>query len=174
MVDGFVLAFSTYVPHDPSVELSRPDVLKMLPDLHAELRLYEGELPARGPLDDIDHTLAYLAGRGVPDLDPFRARRNELLELWDAHYNDVQPLHGDPHYGNLLMTSTGPVWNDFEDTWRGPAAWDLACLAGAAGAEAAQRTAEIYGGGAAPQDVEFHVEVRILFGTLWGLLIENS
>jgi hypothetical protein len=174
VVDGFVLAFSTYVPHDPSVELSRPDVLKMLPDLHAELRLYEGELPARGPLDDIDHTLAYLAGRGVPDLDPFRARRNELLELWDAHYNDVQPLHGDPHYGNLLMTSTGPVWNDFEDTWRGPAAWDLACLAGAAGAEAAQRTAEIYGGGAAPQDVEFHVEVRILFGTLWGLLIENS
>ncbi|WP_156212805.1 aminoglycoside phosphotransferase family protein [Lentzea aerocolonigenes] len=174
VLDGFVLAFSTYVPHDPSVELSRPDVLKMLPDLHAELRLYDGSLPTRGPLDDTDNTLAYLSAQGVPGLAPFYSRRDELLALWDAHFNDVQPLHGDPHYGNLLMTAAGPVWNDFEDTWRGPVAWDLACLAGAAGSEAALRAAEIYGGGAAPQDVEFHVEVRILFGTLWGLLIENS
>ncbi|HEX8868076.1 MAG TPA: aminoglycoside phosphotransferase family protein, partial [Lentzea sp.] len=173
-VNGFVMAFSTYVPHDPAVELSRPDVLKLLPDLHAELRLYDGPLPARGPLDDTDHTLAYLSAHGVPDLEPFYSRRDELLAAWDAHHNDVQPLHGDPHYGNLLMTTSGPVWNDFEDTWRGPVAWDLACLADAAGKEAAQRAVETYGGGAAPQDVEFHVEVRILFGTLWGLLIENS
>jgi hypothetical protein len=172
--DGFVLSFSTYVPHDPSVELSRPDVLKMLPELHAELRLYDGPLPVRGPLDDTDNTLAYLTAQGVPGLSPFYERRAELSALWDAHYNDVQPLHGDPHYGNVLMTADGPVWNDFEDTWRGPIAWDMACLAGAAGTEAAQRAVDIYGGGAAPSDVEFHVETRILFGTLWGVLIENS
>lgn len=172
--DGFVLTFSTYVPHDPSAELSRPDVLKLLPDLHAELRLYAGDLPTRGPMDDVEHTLAYLDGLGVPDLDPFRARWAELMESWDAHYNDVQPLHGDSHHGNVLMTATGPVWNDFEDTWRGPIAWDLACLAGARGKEAAQRAVETYDGGAASSDVEFHVETRVLFGTLWGVLIENS
>ena len=172
--DGFVFAFSTYVPHDPSVELTRPEVLKLLPDLHAELRLYEGSLPARGPLDDVDNILAHLERVGVPELEPFRSRRNELLESWDAHYNDVQPLHGDSHHGNLLMTPSGPVWNDFEDTWRGPIAWDLACLAGARGKEAAQRAVETYGGGAASSDVEFHLEVRILFGTLWGLLMENG
>jgi hypothetical protein len=173
-VDGFVLTFSTYVPHDPSVELTRPDVLKMLPDLHAELRLYEGDLPARGPLDDVENTLEYLSSLGVPDLEPFRERHAELLARWDAHYNDVQPLHGDSHYGNVLMTANGPVWNDFEDTWRGPVAWDVACLAGARGKEAAQRAVETYGGGAAPEDVEFHVETRINFGTLWGVLMENS
>ncbi|NGY61436.1 aminoglycoside phosphotransferase family protein [Lentzea sp. NEAU-D13] len=173
-VDGFVLTFSTYVPHDPSVELSRPDVLKLLPDLHAELRLYEGDLPVRGPLDDVENTLAHLESIGVPELAPFRERHAELLAEWDAHYNDVQPLHGDSHYGNVLMTAAGPVWNDFEDTWRGPVAWDLACLAGARGAEAAQRAVETYGGGAAPEDVEFHVETRINFGTLWGVLMENS
>jgi hypothetical protein len=172
--DGFVLSFSTYVPHDPDVELSRADVLKMLPDLHAELRLYEGDLPARGPMDDVENTLAHLDGLGVPGLDPFRERHAELLASWEAHYNDVQPLHGDSHYGNVLMTPSGPVWNDFEDTWRGPVAWDLACLAGARGTEAAQRAVEIYGGGAAPEDVEFHVETRINFGTLWGVLMENS
>ncbi|NKE56344.1 aminoglycoside phosphotransferase family protein [Lentzea sp. PSKA42] len=172
--DGFVLTFSTYVPHDPSVELTRPDVLKMLPALHAELRLYEGELPVRGPMDDVENTLEYLEGLGVPDLEPFRERHAELLAEWDVHYNDVQPLHGDSHYGNLLMTPSGPVWNDFEDTWRGPVAWDLACLAGARGEEAAQRAVEIYGGGAASEDVEFHVETRINFGTLWGVLMERS
>jgi hypothetical protein len=173
-IDGFVLTFSTYVPHDPSVELTRPDVLKLLPDLHAELRLYDGDLPARGPLDDIDNTLAYMESIGVPELEPFRERQAELLLDWDAHYNAVQPLHGDSHYGNLLMTTAGPVWNDFEDTWRGPIAWDLACLAGASGKEAAQRAVEIYGGGAAPSDVEFHLETRILFGTLWGVLMERT
>jgi hypothetical protein len=172
--DGFVFTFSTYVPHDPSVELTRPDVLKLLPDLHAELRLYDGDLPTRGPMDDVDNTLAYLESIDVGELEPFRERQAELLLEWDAHYNDVQPLHGDSHYGNLLMTATGPVWNDFEDTWRGPVAWDLACLAGAKGKEAAQRAVETYGGGAAPSDVEFHVETRVLFGTLWGVLMENS
>ncbi|MFS8102370.1 aminoglycoside phosphotransferase family protein [Lentzea alba] len=171
--DGFVLTFSTHVPHDPSVELTRPEVLKLLPDLHAELRSYAGPLPLRGPLDDVDNTLAYLEGRGVA-VEEFRERRDELLESWDAHYNDVQPLHGDSHYGNVLMTAAGPVWNDFEDTWRGPVAWDVACLAGARGKEAAQRAVEIYGGGAAPSDVEFQLEARILFGTLWGVLMENS
>jgi hypothetical protein len=172
--DGFVMSFSTYVPHFADVELSRPDVLKLLPSLHAELRRYEGSLPSRGPVDDVDHTLAYLDGLGVPDLSPFRVRRDELLASWDAHYNDVQPLHGDSHHGNLLMTSAGPVWNDFEDTWLGPVGWDLACLAGARGAEAAHRAVEVYGGGVAPGDVEFWLEVRILFGGLWGLLMENS
>ena len=169
--DGFVLSFSTYVPHDPDVALSRADVLKLLPDLHAELRRYEGPLPTRGPLDDIDNTLAYLESVGVDDLEPFHQRRTDLMARWDAHHHDVQPLHGDSHPGNLLMTAAGPVWNDFEDTWRGPVAWDLAC---AAKTEAAQRAVEIYGGGAAPADVAFHVETRVLLGTLWAELIRNS
>jgi hypothetical protein len=172
--DGFVVSFSTFVPHDPDHEFSRSDVLKLLPALHAELRSYDGPLPVRGPMDDVDNTLAYLSGMGVPDLEPFRERRAELMASWDAHYRDVQPLHGDPHYGNLLMSPHGPVWLDFEDTWRGPVAWDLACLAGAEGAEAARRTVETYGGGAAPEDVEFHVRTRVLFGTLWGVLMHNS
>ncbi|GAA3436066.1 hypothetical protein GCM10018954_056750 [Kutzneria kofuensis] len=29
----------------------------------------------------------------------------------------------------MLATPSGLVWNDFEDTWRGPLEWDLAILA---------------------------------------------
>ncbi|MDX3662651.1 aminoglycoside phosphotransferase family protein [Streptomyces sp. ID05-26A] len=169
--EGFVISFSTYVPHEPGARLPHHDVLELLPGLHAELRLYEGALPTRGPLDDVDNVLTHLDGLGVPDLDRFRDLRDELLADWDAHYNDVQPLHGDSHPGNLLITPSGPVWNDFEDAWRGPVAWDLACLGND---EAAQRTVEIYGGGAAPSDVEFHVRTRTMFGTLWGVLMEWS
>ncbi|MGW6445325.1 phosphotransferase family protein [Lentzea sp. NPDC055074] len=169
VVDGFVLSFSAYVAHEPGVRLSSGEVLALLPDLHAELRLYEGELPLRGPLDDVDNILSYLDGLGVPDLDRFRTWRDSLN--WTEHHNDVQPLHGDSHPGNLLVTPSGPVWNDFEDAWHGPIAWDLAC---AGNEEAAQRTVEIYGGGAASSDVEFHIETRRMFSTLWGVLVKWS
>lgn len=96
---------------------------------------------------------AFLSSRGVPVVTP------------------SAELPPGPH---LLMTASGPVWSDFEDTWLGPVAWDLACLAGAEGPEAAQRTVATYGGGAAPEDVEFHVQTRILFGTLWGVLMERT
>ncbi|MCX2951016.1 phosphotransferase [Lentzea sp. NEAU-D7] len=168
-VDGFVLSFSTYVPHEHGARLPREDVLKLLPDLHAELRHYEGPLPTRGPLDDVDNVLAHLDGLGVPDLDRFRTWRDCASAQWTEHHNDVQPLHGDAHPANLLLTPSGPVWNDFEDTWLGPVAWDMACSADEG---AAQRAVEIYGGGAAPSDVEFHVETRRMFSTLWGVLTQ--
>jgi molybdopterin-guanine dinucleotide biosynthesis protein A len=37
-------------------------------------------------------------------------------------------LHGAPHTGNLLRTSTGPRWIDFDTVCRGPLEWDLAHL----------------------------------------------
>ncbi|SES01121.1 Phosphotransferase enzyme family protein [Lentzea albida] len=170
--DGFVMSFSTYVPHERGVRLPHDDVLKLLPDLHAELRHYEGPLPTRGPLDDVDNVLTYLDGRGAPDLDRFRAWRDTLLARWPEHHNDVQPLHGDAHPGNLLLTPSGPVWNDFEDAWLGPVAWDLACLSKDEGA--ARHAVEVYGGGAAPSDVAFHAETRTMFGALWAVFVEWS
>ncbi|SDP23368.1 phosphotransferase [Lentzea jiangxiensis] len=169
--EGFVMSFSTYVPHESGARLPREDVLKLLPDLHAELRHYEGVLPTRGPLDDVDNVLAYLACCGVPDLDRFRAWHDSLAARWTEHHRDVQPLHGDAHPGNLLLTPSGPVWNDFEDAWLGPVAWDMAC---STTEEAAPRAVELYGGGAALADVEFHVKTRTMFGTLWGVLVQWS
>jgi thiamine kinase-like enzyme len=39
-----------------------------------------------------------------------------------------QPLHGDAHPGNLLNTTLGLLWTDWEDTFRGPVEWDLASI----------------------------------------------
>ncbi|MGI5502501.1 phosphotransferase family protein [Lentzea sp. CA-135723] len=169
--DGHVMVFTEFVPHDPDTRLSSNDLLKLLPDLHAELRHYDGDLPVRGPLDDLANTLAYLDNLHVP-LEPLHEHFASLRTRWNP--TDVQPLHGDAHHGNVLMTPSGPVWNDFEDTWRGPIAWDLACAIGTNEEEAAQRAVETYGGGTTPSDVQYHLELRSFFATLWSVFKEHS
>lgn len=37
-----------------------------------------------------------------------------------------QPLHGDAHLGNLMHTTTGLLWTDWEDAFAGPIEWDVA------------------------------------------------
>lgn len=122
--NGMVVSFASWVPHD--LTWVPTDFAHRLADLHAELTGYPGPLPTRGPLTDIDAARS-LWTRPVAELEAFTAVRDCLADHWPA--DDVQPLHGDAHPGNLLMTPRGPLWNDFEDTWRGPVTWDLACLA---------------------------------------------
>lgn len=40
----------------------------------------------------------------------------------------AQALHGDAHMGNLMMTSQGLLWADWEDAFSGPIEWDLASI----------------------------------------------
>lgn len=39
-----------------------------------------------------------------------------------------QPLHGDAHPGNLMLTNHGLLWADWEDAFSGPVEWDLASI----------------------------------------------
>ncbi len=39
-----------------------------------------------------------------------------------------QPLHGDAHFGNVLMTNSGPLWMDLEAVCTGPREWDFLSL----------------------------------------------
>lgn len=39
-----------------------------------------------------------------------------------------QPLHGDAHPGNLMLTGHGLLWADWEDAFSGPVEWDLASI----------------------------------------------
>jgi thiamine kinase-like enzyme len=40
----------------------------------------------------------------------------------------MQALHGDAHRGNLMSTTRGLLWTDWEDTFLGPVEWDLASI----------------------------------------------
>ena len=65
------------------------------------------------------------------------ANRDLLRDAFDGltcelerHGFDTRTLHGEPHDGNWLMTSSGLRWIDFEAVCSGPLEWDLAFLSG--------------------------------------------
>jgi hypothetical protein len=62
------------------------------------------------------------------------------------------------------------VWNDFEDTWLGPVAWDLACLRTSGRVDGAAAVAA-YPGAFSRDELEVCVELRRLFGVVWRLVI---
>jgi hypothetical protein len=119
--DGESMSFWTHVPHDPSISIKPTDFALSLADLHRALADYSGPLPTAGPLDDVLLGLPFVGQHA--DLLRFECER--LSGLLPA---GGQALHGDAHPGNVLATPSGLVWNDFEDTWRGPIEWDLAIL----------------------------------------------
>ncbi|SFP87431.1 Phosphotransferase enzyme family protein [Amycolatopsis arida] len=105
----------------------------MLPDLHAALRTYPGELPLVAG-HDIRRGMELLAASGereflsAAEVDLLHASAERLAPFLAAPGGDVRPLHGDAHPGNLVATRAGLVWIDFEDVCRGPMEWDLASM----------------------------------------------
>jgi hypothetical protein len=168
--DGHALTFFEYVPHDPGYVCTPGEVGRLLGELHVALRDYPGELPADGPIADLRAGLGLVEGlvEGA-ELARMRAEVERLAGLVGSLPS--QALHGDAHPGNLLATPNGLVWNDFEDTWRGPLGWDLACLANT-------RRLDGWAGVAAypappPRaEIEVCVELRTLYGTWWRLIME--
>jgi aminoglycoside phosphotransferase (APT) family kinase protein len=68
-----------------------------------------------------------LAAGALPELVPTVDRT--LATLGEAPRRIV---HGDSHPGNVLWTTGGPLWSDWEDAHLAPLEWDLGCLVAAA------------------------------------------
>ncbi|HEV7648907.1 MAG TPA: aminoglycoside phosphotransferase family protein [Actinophytocola sp.] len=128
-VGGITIALWRYVEHDPSALVGPASLVSMLAELHAAARDFPGTLAADGPRADLDRVLTFLSGSLDPGLSRLLAADGARLGGAVAAL-PAQPLHGDAHPGNVLVTPSGPMWNDFEDAWRGPPAWDYACVAG--------------------------------------------
>jgi Phosphotransferase enzyme family len=133
--DGYEITFWTYVAPDPDRTATAGDCARMLPDLHAALRTYPGELPALGASAlDLRHLLDVVANRrhGLDDADValLHSAAAETGAVLDAPVRDhtAQALHGDAHPGNLLPTAGELLWIDFEEVCRGPVEWDFATI----------------------------------------------
>jgi aminoglycoside phosphotransferase (APT) family kinase protein len=92
--------------------------------IHEAAAGWDGELGHLGPLVEIDRLIERIA--------PHRPRAAEELRSFRAAVvvpdGPVQAVHGDAHLGNVFVVPGGQVWIDWEESWRGPVAWDLACL----------------------------------------------
>lgn len=141
-----------------------------LRSLHDAMARYSGALPPRSAvLEEIDWLVAALAKHaGLAPLLEERDRLAPLLRQGDAV---GQPLHGDASLFNLLSTSAGLRWNDFEDVCFGPPAWDIVGLVD----DARERNGEAfaadllaaYGRDVDPTLTELVRDTQVLYGTLW-------
>lgn len=160
---GFGISFWTYVKSNSEKLVSNSVFCSMLNDLHKALKEYGGELPILAPIyNDIPSGINRLEVLGdvVPlsDLNFLKATWHQVQHRMDATSADVQPIHGDSHAGNILLTDAGPLWNDFEDVCIGPIEWDWSCSVVDSSLIA----------GVNQEQLKFFQFVRLLHATVWG------
>ncbi|MEY2515896.1 MAG: hypothetical protein QOJ89_3254 [bacterium] len=176
--DGLVVSFWTYVDEGRR-ELDAREAGLRLRLCHEALTSFDGELPRWAVLDEAQRALARLLETGVLDaatvalLQRGGARARERIERLEL---PLQAIHGDGHLDNVINGPDGPLWNDWEDCFLGPRAWDLGCMHAAARAfgddplpiEAAQ---EGYGDSVDGDAIDACAEGRRFQGTVWGFVM---
>jgi hypothetical protein len=96
---------------------------------HELLRTYPQALPELAILTESLDLLETLEKRPLFPSSTLRLLRDRLTSSITALRGfPAQPLHGDAHPGNLLNTTLGLLWTDWEDTFQGPVEWDLASI----------------------------------------------
>lgn len=136
--DGLWMTFTEWIPAvEPGPE-ARPEAYlddprglgRRLRDLHDALRPFAGELGGMRELgEDIERLLDQIRPSDARDRDAISSLHERLERLRTVVFETslpIQALHGDVSLRNLLRTRRRFVWNDFEDTLRGPVHWDLA------------------------------------------------
>lgn len=138
---GFSMTFWQFVEQVPNADPDASRRFTVTAHLHAALREYPAELAFLMPFDaSIPDGLAQLEEH--PDLldaaDLDRARREwAVLEPlvssrtgFEAAFPgaDVQPIHGDAPYYNIIVTPQGVLCSDFEHVTVGPVECDLALV----------------------------------------------
>jgi hypothetical protein len=128
--DGFSVTLWTYYEPVAPGEVSPTDYAGALEQLHFGMR--EIELPAPHFTDRVAEAQQLVANRDqTPALaDDDRALLSTTLRSLTEAIGDrgaaEQLLHGEPHPGNVLSTTTGPLFIDLETCCRGPIEFDLA------------------------------------------------
>ena len=169
--DGLTMTFTEWAPPGSDRTPDAADCVAMLPDLHAALATYPGELPLLAPVhEDVPYGLAALERH--PDVLSTEERdrllaAHERLAPFAAAPGDTTVLHGDLHPGNLHATGGELRWLDLEDVCRGPVGYDLALLrwmdptAGDGWAEPERARAVLGPAGGVPRSVHARVPRRL-------------
>jgi hypothetical protein len=128
--DGFAVTLWTYYKPAVSGEVSPAGYADALERLHAGMRKLDLRTPHfTDRVEEAQHLVE--TTHLTPDLadadrklliTTLRSRRQTITGRGAAE----QPLHGEPHPGNVLSTKSGLLFIDFETCCRGPVEFDLA------------------------------------------------
>lgn len=123
---GYTLNFWKFV-NITAEPPTNEEVGRTLQQCHAILGSFADPLPSLAIIResiDLLQTLRDKALLPVPTIEMLGAFMEEALQVL-GHYPQ-QALHGDAHPGNLLNTTDGLLWTDWEDAFAGPVEWDVA------------------------------------------------
>jgi hypothetical protein len=125
---GYPINFWQYVTR-VDAEPSPREIGRTLFRCHELLRSYRGDLPELAiPVESLN-LLDSLEEKAAFPTSVIRLLRERLVSSLAAMRGfPMQPLHGDAHMGNLMNTTAGLLWTDWEDTFSGPVEWDLASI----------------------------------------------
>lgn len=167
--DGFAISFWQYVEHEQNYVVPANETAAMLRDLHSVLRDYPGKLESLNPFHELPgwiNNAEVMSALASDDAAMLCRAHSEIEEQIEQLNLPEQPLHGDAHRKNLLKTPNGLLWTDFEDSCRGPLAWDIACFANAA-AEGSEAALASYSHTDEIGDLEPFLAARDLQGAVW-------
>jgi len=125
---GYPMNFWQYVTRIKA-EPDSAEIGRTLHQSHAVLRTCPQPLPELAIITESLELLKTLARRELfpkSTLDLLHHHLTSSIEVLSAFPH--QPLHGDAHMGNLMNTTLGLLWTDWEDTFSGPVEWDLASI----------------------------------------------
>ena len=139
---GFSMTFWQYVDELPNAEPDMPHRIERTAHLHAALRDYPGDdLGFGAPFGTfIPQGLDALTGRSelLPEADLQRAQQEwaAIAPILTSRTGfesafgglDVQTIHGDAPYYNMIATPDGELWSDFELVTQGAVESDLAMV----------------------------------------------
>ncbi len=125
---GFTLNFWKFVTATGE-DARAEEIGETLYQCHAILRSFAEPLPELAILTETLALLETLERRALfPAATLDLLRRHLVSSIRSLSGFPRQALHGDAHPGNLMNTTRGLLWTDWEDTFRGPVEWDLASI----------------------------------------------
>lgn len=122
---GYPLNFWEFVTRIDAEPEPR-DIGRTLKQCHEVMKTFPQALPR---LAIISESLAILNERELFPAATQEMLRQHLRTSLEVLANyPQQALHGDAHAGNLMNTTRGLLWTDWEDTFAGPVEWDVASI----------------------------------------------
>ena len=114
--------FVTRVEPEPEPQ----EIGRTLRQCHEIMRRFTEPLPKLAILTE---SLAILNERELFPSSTQQMLRDHLTTSINVlNHFPHQPLHGDAHMGNLMNTTRGLLWTDWEDTFAGPVEWDVGSI----------------------------------------------
>lgn len=124
---GYPMNFWLYVTAT-DVPADAAEIGSTLHRCHESLRTFKQPLPRLAIITESLDILRQRQRELFPQatLNLLRRHLASSVAILDAFPH--QPLHGDAHPGNLMNTTGGLLWTDWEDAFSGPVEWDLASI----------------------------------------------